>query len=132
MTPMFYDTANRAAGKQCFHLFCISSRSQSNVWICMSTHLENWDWVILNQQEVEQLVPDFKKYKMDSMFILLPQGITIKLVGVKHWRHSCFLKKNLLLHAHFFFYISGTGPQKVLLLLLAVVLHHQDCFLRFP
>lgn len=27
-----------------------------------------WDWVILNQQEVEQLVPDFKKYKMDSMF----------------------------------------------------------------
>lgn len=40
--------------------------------------------VILNQQEVEQLVPDFKKYKMDSMFILLPQGITIGLVGVKH------------------------------------------------
>lgn len=97
---MFYDTANRAAGKQCFHLFCISSRSQSNVWICMSTHLENWDWVILNQQEVEQLVPDFKKYKMDSMFILLPQGITIELVGVKHWRHSCFFKKIKIKKTH--------------------------------
>lgn len=70
---MFYDNANRAAGKHYFRfILCLISALKHCMDMYVNTHGEFGLLVIFNQPEVEQLVPDFKKYKMDSMLILLP------------------------------------------------------------